>query len=433
MRDKAAANPHRARRTHQKSRLGCLNCKRRRIKCDEKQPLCSNCANHGIHCEFPSHLRDHYSSAEGRLGFSVPRPPSESYRFRNYEFSPSGVKQVASPRKDNERQKYTTSNGTQCDLSKQASDVISFVDLELFHNFTVATYRTFGDNLEAYDVWQTHIVQWGLSFPSIFHLMLALSALHLSYERPDLREKYIQQADNHFTFGVRSVTSVLSQITPDNCQKVYISAVMICFVYFGRGPRPGEYLIFSQNGPAEWLVLMHGVRLLVQNYRDKIFCGILMPKEKSIERDIHQPLLAELHEHITHIQVVEKLVNDNVSDTTYRALYASVIKDLLSILTEVYQKRSAQIPRAGLTQVLMGWLYRLPTEIVALLEQKDPLSLVILSYWAMLLSHMRSVWFMRGWDRHVLEGIRANLPARFQWWIKWPEKQVQMYDERSLE
>ncbi|KAM5354122.1 hypothetical protein ACJ41O_000772 [Fusarium nematophilum] len=42
-----------SRRGHSKSRLGCFNCKRRRVKCDERQPGCARCARLGLRCQYP--------------------------------------------------------------------------------------------------------------------------------------------------------------------------------------------------------------------------------------------------------------------------------------------------------------------------------------------------------------------------------------------
>lgn len=41
------------RKGHTKSRRGCLNCKRRKVKCPETLPACSNCARIGLTCEYP--------------------------------------------------------------------------------------------------------------------------------------------------------------------------------------------------------------------------------------------------------------------------------------------------------------------------------------------------------------------------------------------
>ncbi|KZL65188.1 C6 transcription factor [Colletotrichum tofieldiae] len=42
------------RRGHTKSRRGCFNCKRRRIKCQETHPSCGHCAKSGLKCEYPN-------------------------------------------------------------------------------------------------------------------------------------------------------------------------------------------------------------------------------------------------------------------------------------------------------------------------------------------------------------------------------------------
>ncbi|KAK0706829.1 hypothetical protein B0T26DRAFT_655867 [Lasiosphaeria miniovina] len=42
------------RRGHTKSRRGCFNCKRRRIKCQETRPACGHCVKTGLNCEYPA-------------------------------------------------------------------------------------------------------------------------------------------------------------------------------------------------------------------------------------------------------------------------------------------------------------------------------------------------------------------------------------------
>lgn len=42
------------RRGHTKSRRGCFNCKRRRIKCQETRPACGHCVKTGLKCEYPT-------------------------------------------------------------------------------------------------------------------------------------------------------------------------------------------------------------------------------------------------------------------------------------------------------------------------------------------------------------------------------------------
>ncbi|KAL2061575.1 hypothetical protein VTL71DRAFT_6952 [Oculimacula yallundae] len=45
---------HRPRKGHRKSRGGCYNCKRRKIKCQENQPACHNCTRKNLDCRYPA-------------------------------------------------------------------------------------------------------------------------------------------------------------------------------------------------------------------------------------------------------------------------------------------------------------------------------------------------------------------------------------------
>ncbi|KAJ5737939.1 transcriptional regulator family: Fungal Specific TF, partial [Penicillium malachiteum] len=39
-----------------RSRTGCLQCRKRHNKCDEKRPICSFCSSRDLECQWPSGL-----------------------------------------------------------------------------------------------------------------------------------------------------------------------------------------------------------------------------------------------------------------------------------------------------------------------------------------------------------------------------------------
>lgn len=391
------------------------------FQCDEKRPACSNCSNHLIECEY------HMATESPReQSPNCPEPSTERpgpRRYRPHRYATGGLKQTFKLSKT-QPSRFTQSTRTQCSLSSGLTGTIPLADLQLLHHYTIDTYQTMTSGPDPHNVWQKHLVQWGIELPYILHLVLALSALHLAHERPDLQDQYIQQADNHFSFGVRSVTSVISELDADSCQKVYMSAVMICFIYFGRGPRPGEYLIFSDSGPAEWLVLMRGVRLIVTSHHANVFSGILAPGPNGRSRDLSAEMHIKLHEHTVHTEAVQRLVERDIADDEIRGRYLASIENLFEIMREVYERRSGGSTGVGLMDLLMGWFYRLPEEMISSLERKEPHSLVILAYWVVLLKYMDSAWFMDGWAEHMLSGISTYLREDFHQWIEWPLKQV---------
>ncbi|KAF7595723.1 hypothetical protein BBP40_005168 [Aspergillus hancockii] len=381
-------------------------------QCDEKKPSCTNCSNHSIECDF---------SISPPTSAS-PSPPATSSSRRRYRFKQSKYQTLASPSpKEGDKGPESNSVAIQCDLSVSDSITggISFADLQLFHHYLTSTYRTVVDeSLDKNRVWSIHIPQWGISFPSILHLILALTALHLGHLRPNLRDQYVRQADDHFTFGVQSVTSVLSQLNSENCQRIYMSAVLICLVYFGHGPQPGEYLVFSNEGKAEWLILMRGVRAIVTHSRE-IFTGILAPDNDEGSQAISPELQGELLQHHNHLSELENLVERQTLGSD-NDLYGNAVRSLGDIFDEVYNGRSAGKDGVTMLPHVIGWVYRLPEQFILLLENKDPLALIILAHWSILLRYMKSNWLFIGWDQHVVSGIRRSLAEEFQRWIEWP-------------
>lgn len=415
----------RSRKPHHKSRSGCGNCKRRRIKCDERKPACSKCIHHAIDCDF---LSTGTTPSSSPCSAPSPSKPSKA----QFRFKPSKYQSEKCKHKDEtgEASSQTVSTKLQSKDSSASAlshsqDTISFADLQLFHHFVTETYRTLAD--EATDrnqVWRTHIPQWGFSTPSIFHLMLALAALHLGYLHPEKRDQYVLQADDHFTFGIRSVSAILSSLNSENCQSIYMSTVLICLVYFAHGPKPGEYLVFSETGKAEWLVLMRGVRSILFSSHDKIFTGVL---EVQTDPDIQgvSPLLQdELGEHQSHMKAFQHFMEMQAGGSSTPQIYIDALEDLLEMFEEAYRCLSAGKDGVNLMAPLFGWIYRRPEEFICLLEEKEPFALVILAYWCILLKFMRSSWLMIAWDRHVIAGIRQSLATEFHQWIEWPVRVI---------
>lgn len=329
----------------------------------------------------------------------------------------------------------TVSTGVQCDDLSIRPDGLSLPDLQLFHHFVTSTYCTIAEDAHGRELWQVHVPQWSMTFSSILHLLLAFSALHRGHQQPasapELRNRYVAQADQHFTFGVSTVTSILSQfeLVPENAQPIYIAAILICFIYFARGPPPGEYLVFSDTGQAEWLVLLRGVRLIVSTRHQHIFKGVMVPpnadQEMMKQRYISPEWLEIWRGDQRQLLEVRQLVRQRGADFAQGNSYVSLVDSLMQTFEDAYVKMSAHRERVGLMQIIIGWLYRLPEEYISLLQEKQPPALVILAHWSILLQHIRPVWYMRGWDYHVVDAVRRFLPWDWREWASWPLRRIQ--------
>lgn len=172
---------------------------------------------------------------------------------------------------------------------------------------------------------------------------------------------------------------------------------------------------------------MRGVKLIMANYRDKVFTGKLEPKACSDEPDFAMTpeMCTELSEHMMYTQAAQRLVEHEEMDESSRTMYIAAIKDLLEIIREVYGKVSTGKTGLHLMHLLIGWVYCQPEEFISIIEQRQPCSLIIVASWGVLLKYMEFSWLMKGWSRHIVPGVSAIIRPDLQPWIQFPLRKVQ--------
>uniref|UniRef100_A0A8H7N5R2 Uncharacterized protein n=1 Tax=Bionectria ochroleuca TaxID=29856 RepID=A0A8H7N5R2_BIOOC len=74
--------------------------------------------------------------------------------------------------------------------------------------------------------------------------------------------------------------------------------------------------------------------------------------------------------------------------------------------------------------IIMAWLYCLSEEFVTSLKEKEPASLILLAYFAVLLWTLSTAWFMEGWAPHILQRVCGILGPAWTEWVKWPALQI---------
>lgn len=170
-----------ARKTYRKSRNGCKNCKRCKIKVNisiacnagqrsnpprkelailelaltaELKPACGNCSKPGVFCDFDnapeSNLRDNPLPA-------VPKEPIQTFHIHSLPTPGPSAETISRPR----------------------GDFGGIDDLELLLHYSTTVWHTFADHQDT-DFWQIKVPRIGISRPFVLHLVLALCALHLS-------------------------------------------------------------------------------------------------------------------------------------------------------------------------------------------------------------------------------------------------------------
>ncbi|KAH8679342.1 hypothetical protein BGZ61DRAFT_457065 [Ilyonectria robusta] len=144
------------RKGHTKSRRGCLNCKRRKVKCQETLPGCGHCERLGLACEYPSNTDS---------ALAMPAPA----------------------------------------MALQATPTqFTMEDLRLFQHFIFHAYPPLP--LKGDSVWR-EVAALSHSFDFLIHAMLGLAASHLSL---GTNADYTSQALTHRVYAIGSLNQALN-------------------------------------------------------------------------------------------------------------------------------------------------------------------------------------------------------------------------------
>ncbi|EGY17067.1 C6 zinc finger protein [Verticillium dahliae VdLs.17] len=418
------------RRHHRKSRLGCKTCKRRKVKCDEAKPECGNCQRFGVACDFlPTAIfkaqTKHTEEPQVHEGRRRGRPRSDwsSWAEQVHSGSPS----AQSPEVGSGITSQTPPSTQPSEFSNSLPNLLDVENIELFHSFMVYTAPTLGDNFKFY---RDKAPVLGFRHPCVLNGMLALAALHQVRLQPEDAIRFVALADRHSTIALQQATDLLPFISLENGQALYMVTVMICFTAFARGPSPGNLLVVAENGEVPWVSLISGVRFVVKTLGwPAILTGVLAQEPEPEAADMatqHQvPALPSFVEWEKSMDEVSSLVSI-LADSKDRDVYQHDIK----LLSNAFQTTFGTInePKSfikGEVQHVLSWLYQIETGFVERLERKEPIALILLGHFAVLLRTLDRYWFMNGWGVHILSEVRQASEAVHKW-LAWPTAVIQV-------
>ncbi|KAJ1712519.1 hypothetical protein NYO67_5284 [Aspergillus flavus] len=234
-----------ARKSHCKSRLGCQNCKRRRVKYDEIRPQCSNCICHAIDCDFNSQSRD-------------PSRPSA-------EGSPITTDLSTSDETDGGYTYITSSNFKP---PKRAHIVSSTAMHQPPRLNQISQKHLIGCSSRA----QQELCRLGFTHHYVLRLLLAFAGFHIVQTLGDLSNSpylgmstdFYTEAEHHLNLAVREVSTLVTQIQPNNSASLYVFTIFIFLSSLVKGPQTGEYMAFRDDGNPGHLSLFLGVPSILE-------------------------------------------------------------------------------------------------------------------------------------------------------------------------
>ncbi|KAI0427934.1 hypothetical protein F5Y09DRAFT_314728 [Xylaria sp. FL1042] len=399
------------RRTHRKSRLGCRECKRRHIKCDEKRPACAHCTITQRSCEYVSSSGAVTKSATNSPGSAnhsdeAPSPSASFTVIATTDGCPRAHPKIVLEPHDAH---WTDEPVTPTSSSVSCTTVnMNHMEFLLHYKLSIAVPELD----EQVDVIATRLVnKLGLEFPWLLHAMLAISARHLAVVRPEKSSLYLSEA---FQLQARAINIFNSQrllINETNC-----SGALLFSSILGRHMLVDTLAGLESDGAVlldsycRYVQVHRGLRAIVSESWEVLpeseiwplllFSGIQKPrKARGTELKDLRRWIEESHD-----------LDEEIIKICLEAI------ELLQVgLDEISAIKGSIRDR----QMAFIWSVCIGAEFNELVMKRSPQALVILAHYTALLHHSRSLWQIGDAGYRFLHTICNVLGPSYDGQLSW--------------
>ncbi|KAJ8111523.1 hypothetical protein OPT61_g5902 [Boeremia exigua] len=339
-----------ARRTHTKSRLGCSQCRKRRVKCDEQSPRCFSCTQRDEACVY---LRFPTKSTP-ILATDAATPPSDAGNSHN---PPAAV----------------TAQQHSADGISWSPDRVR--ELELLHHWCLKTSKNFTPDLV--ELFQNYLVKEALKNSHLMEALLALSAFHIACETDDaaLSHEFTRTGMSYQTRAIAALRIVLGSLSPEQCDPVFATSVLIMVCVMVSPFLPvGQAKTFNFDAEAILPLadIIRGLGLVIDMSQRKVqqgpLSGMFNVAWPSVPHSTISPIIEDL-----------RRLTANRSNSNTRHVFEHAIQALEQKILD----RTAVFP----------WIALAGLEFIESLRLQDSVAMAIFMAWGALMTMADHQWW----------------------------------------
>ncbi|KAF0327600.1 sterol uptake control protein 2 [Colletotrichum asianum] len=418
------------RRAHKKSRNGCVECKRRHIKCDETRPKCKNCTIIERECVYrtpppaavPAAVPAVASGIGGTEGGAETLQSGPSTPSNTAGCSPFADGSSGTPAQQQQQQQGVSPLAFPDPSVIRSGPQVNMDHMELLLTFKLEPIIPELD--EHLREWGSRItLKAGVDAPYLMHEILSVSALYLSRARPDRKQYYTEQAVQLQMEAISlfncSMTSSFD-IDDSNCVPITMFTSLL-----------GRHLcIDALATPAA-----AGLDAFLDSYLN---FARLRQRGAHVIRSARAALeSSELRPFLTWGPGLQDLIGeghacDGLQDlisaaTTLDATSAAACRraaELIQVSFDSWEDRGSVPGQQRMVQMIFTWAFLVPEEFVAMLSGRRAEAVAVLGYHAVILHFARDMWQIGAAGAQLLTAVGEHLGPGWEEWLAWPRSVV---------
>ncbi|KAI1439416.1 hypothetical protein F5Y02DRAFT_405810 [Annulohypoxylon stygium] len=414
------SNTVRVRQSHVKSRTGCRECKKRHVKCDEKRPSCGGCLAANRRCPFLD--LHHARLPPSRAAVSPAETPPESYSSASPVNSSLGERaSVIEPAADIVADTAIDSSAS-LQSEHHPSPCFDMRHLVLLHHleslYMTASISMQSISTDEFKLCYEAIFKSAVSASYLMHELLAFSALHLSTLQSNATDKaeYLQQAAELQTRALALFNAVKPSVRNENCLALFIFTSAIgMHTLFDAVASHADSIGFLDK-ITRYLKLHRGVGAITYQSWHTLRYSEIRYIIDAIEAgdELYRQNLGNAENECDRLMSLVRTSTDKLSSGPLETC-----QEATQALHWVFGVRR-NISEPYLTHITLSWPIRISSEFVELVEQRQPIALIILAHWAVLLHIDRDFWVFGDAGRRIIESLLTHLGSYWDEWLDLP-------------
>lgn len=368
------------------------------MKCDEQIPKCSSCLQRGESCVY---LR--FPTKSTPITSSVTSTPSVDFT------SPSDV---------GTGHNSPVSITAHCDSAEETRWGPDRVrELELLHHWCLKTSNSFTPELV--DLFQDYLVREAFKNPHLMEALLALASFHIACETDDLvtSREFTSTGMSYQTRAVAGLRVVLGSLSPENCDPVFASSVliMVCVMVSPFLPA-GHSRTF--NFTAEAILpladILRGLGLVIGTSQSKVQQGPL-----SGMFNVAWPSL--LHSTVAPIVGDLRILNTSKSDPSTAPIFEHAIQALERKILD--------------NTAIFSWIAQAGLEFIELLKLQNDVALAIFMVWGAVMNMADNQWWGKFSGRNLVNETSVILGSKGDEYIQtiaWCRREVGLSEQSRV-
>ena len=298
-------------------------------------------------------------------------------------------------------------------------------DLELLHHFTTHTCYTFSDISPSQHVWRTVIPQIAFSYPFLMRGLLAVSALHIAYLRPEEARRFEIKAITRENVALGPFQELMKAPQPSNCDALFaFASVLIILAFVSPHPSAGHTVLDVRGKATRWIRLIRGVGPMLEPMWPHIEQGRL---QDLVKVGVWKPAVKNLPaESFLHYDELRRLCEE-CEDPEIKEACTSALEDLR--LCFICGELSLKDPTMSYHATVFWWPSGLSRDYLSALDHGHATAMIILAYYAVALHRLDRFWWMNGEASRILLAAYWLLDESTRHWLRWPLQVVDVEPE----